>query len=94
MKIRVASLSDEEKVLTLYKQYLESEPCSVHLQLNNKEIDKKPSIIQSLRMLIQSGNVLLSVAGYGEENVLGKSEALSRSIYMYLIGLKAKFKST
>ena len=89
MKIRIASLSDEEKVLTLYKQYLESEPCSVHLQLNNKEIDKKPSIIQSLRMLVQSGSVLLSVSCDGEDNVLGKSEPLSRCIY---INLKTSLK--
>ena len=63
--------SDLAEVISLYSEYLQSEPCSVHLGLSKCHLDTRPGIIQSLISLIQTGNILLCFDQLEDVTALG-----------------------
>ena len=65
------SESDLSQVLKLYSEYLQSEPCSVDLGLGLCQLERRPGIIQSLKSLIHSDNVLLCFDNQEDDTALG-----------------------
>ena len=74
MILQYARPSDVPIVLTLYREYLHSEPCSLHLDLGGHGLDTRPGIVTSFSALIEAGSVVLAWDDIGKR-ALGKNAA-------------------